>query len=139
MTNFIINVAEGAYEKVAEALSAIGHTLAPVENVVKTDVQTALSTAEALLERNGSQILFSEALAVADGVATGNWTSLVSTLVGNAKAAGASTVAAEEQLAGSTALQLAQVIQAAQINSVVPATALISTVGTNTATVSTSV
>ena len=114
MTNFVINIAEGAYEDVKTALAAVGHVLQPVEQTAVTDVEAALTQTEQLLTRNGGQLLLSEALAVVDGVVTGNWSSTVTTLVANAKAAGAQTLTEEEQIAGSTALQIAQVIKAQQ-------------------------
>jgi hypothetical protein len=123
MSNFIVNIAEGAYDDVVAALATVGHTLAPVETAVVTDVQAALKQTETLLENNGGQLLLSEALAVVDGVVTGNWSATVTTLVANAKAAGATTLAEEETLAGSTALQVAQVIKAQQTAAVAAAPA----------------
>lgn len=118
MTNFVINIAEGAYDAVKSALASLGTELQPVEVAAVTDFKAAVATTEALLERNGGQLLLSEALAVVEGVATGNWSATVTTLVANAKAAGAETLTAEEQLAGSTALQIAQVIKAQQATTV---------------------
>lgn len=114
MTNFIVNIAEGAYDDVKNFLDGVGAEIKPIEATVVTDLKAGLSTAEALIERNGGQLLISEALAALDGLATGNWSAVVTTLVANAKAAGAETLAAEEQLAGSTALQIAQVIKSQQ-------------------------
>lgn len=115
MANFIVNIAEGAYDDVKAALAAVGAELAPVEVTVVSDVKAGLSTAEALIERNGGQLLISEALAALDGLVTGNWSAVVATLIANAKAAGATTIASEEQLAGSTALQIAQVVKTLQV------------------------
>lgn len=42
MANFIINVAEGTYDKVKEALAAVGHALEPVEAQVVTAVQSEI-------------------------------------------------------------------------------------------------
>lgn len=114
MSNFIVNIAEGAYDDVVAALSSVGHVLQPVENAVETELKTALAATEALITRNGGQLLLSEGLAAIEGVATGNWTAVVTTLIANAKAAGAETLTAEEQLAGSAALQIAQVVKAQQ-------------------------
>ena len=85
-----------------------------VKGVFVTDVEPAITAALQIIERNGGQLLISEALAALESLATGNWSAVVTTLVANAKAAGATTVASEEQLAGSTALQIAQVLQAQQ-------------------------
>ena len=114
MTNFIVNIAEGAYEDIKTAVESLGSKLEPVEVTVVTEVKTAVSSAEAIIERNGGQLLMSIALAALDGLATGNWSSVVATVVSDAKAAGATTIAAEEQLAGSTALQVAQVVKSVQ-------------------------
>jgi len=121
MADFLVNIAEGAYDDVKAALAAVGAELKPVESAVVTDVEAALKQTETLIENNGGQLLLSEALAVVDGVATGNWSATVTTLVANAKAAGATTLAEEEQLAGSTALQVAQVIKAQQAAPATPA------------------
>ncbi len=118
MTNFVVNVAEGAYEDVKAALASVGHAFEPavdeVETVYTDDVKPALDAAEALIQRNGGQLLITEAIAALTGLATGNWSAVVTTLVSNAEAAGAATVAEEKQLAGSTALQIAQALQATQ-------------------------
>lgn len=42
MTFFAINIAEGAYDKVKEAVEAVGHALEPVEAQVVTAVQTEI-------------------------------------------------------------------------------------------------
>ena len=118
MSNFVINIAEGAYEDVKAALAAVGHELQPVvteaETVYTDDVKPALAAAEALITRNGGQLLITEAISALEGLATGNWSAVVTTLVANAEAAGATTLAEEKQLAGSTALQVAQALQAQQ-------------------------
>jgi hypothetical protein len=85
-----------------------------VKGVFVSDIEPAITAAIQLIERNGGQLLITEALAALSGLATGNWTGVVTTLVANAKAAGAQTITSEEQLAGSTALQIAQVLNAQQ-------------------------
>jgi hypothetical protein len=127
MSNFVINIAEGAYEDVKAALAAVGHELQPVATEVETvytdDVKPALAAAEALIQRNGGQLLITEAIAALGGLATGNWSAVVTTLVANAEAAGATTLAEEKQLAGSTALQVAQALKAQQQTTAVAAPA----------------
>ena len=123
MTNVFVQ-AETAIVNEAEAIgTAIKNEFAPVATAVVADVKSALSSTEALIERNGGQLLMSEALAAVQGLVTGNWSAVVTTLVANAKAAGAATVAQEEQLAGSAALQIAQVIQTTQAAPTPPAAA----------------
>lgn len=84
----------------------------PVEGFfVKTAVPAVtawLQAAATLLERNGGAILLQIASQVAPDIATGQWGALTATIIADAKTAGASLIAEEEQLAASTALQLAQ-------------------------------
>lgn len=56
MTNFVINIAEGAYEDVKAALTAVGHDLQPVETAVVTDIKTELPVVTAW----GAQFLTDE-------------------------------------------------------------------------------
>lgn len=72
MTNFIINIAEGAYEKVKEALSSVGHALEPVETTIIADVE---QTFQAFLAKFGpaeaKTILSSLSTALDSGVKAG--------------------------------------------------------------------
>lgn len=42
MSNFLVNISEGAYDKVKDALAAVGHALEPVETEVVTAVQSEI-------------------------------------------------------------------------------------------------
>lgn len=77
------------------------------------DVEPQVKNALLLVERNGGALLFQEATALVSAIGTQSWSTLAATLLTNAKAAGATTLASEEQLAASTALQIAQAAQAA--------------------------
>lgn len=60
MTNFVVNIAEGAYDDVALALSAVGHALQPVvtkgEQLLQKFDEVELPIVENFLETLGSQI-----------------------------------------------------------------------------------
>lgn len=68
MTNFVVNIAEGAYDDVKAALTAVGHELQPAETAVVTAVQTEIPVITAW----GAQFLTDEGkIILADAVTYG--------------------------------------------------------------------
>lgn len=104
-------------EVVADAESA----WVDIEEVFTDKVEPAVKSALLLVERNGGALLFQEAVALVSAIGTQSWATITATLLTNAKAAGATTLAQEEQLAASTALQIAQAAQAAPTSAASPA------------------
>ena len=86
----------------------------PQAVAVENDFKTAFNDGVAIVERNGGQLLYSAATNVLPLLLTGSWAAAVAQLLVDAKAAGASTFPAEEQLAASLALQTAQTITGIQ-------------------------
>ncbi len=80
----------------------------PTGEAIVADVKALFAEGEALVERNGGSLLVTAATTVLPTLLAGQWGVAVSSILSLAKAAGASTIAAEEQLAASTALQIAQ-------------------------------
>jgi hypothetical protein len=87
-----------------------------VDNIIVLDVEPALAAAFSqalqLIRRNGGTLLLSAATNVLPSLVAGQWGTAVTNLLADAKAAGATTVSSEEQLAASTALQIQQAVQA---------------------------
>lgn len=82
----------------------------PTVVVIENDFKKAFALAESIVERNGGQLLLTAATNVLPDLLTGKWEDAAANALADAKAAGAVTIPEEEQLAASTALQVAQVI-----------------------------
>lgn len=100
------SITQGVVNTFDDAWGAVSH-------IFSNDVEPFLKASVALIERNGGSLLLTIASQAVPDIATGNWTALTVQIVADLKAAGAATVAAEEQLAASTALQMAQATAAA--------------------------
>ena len=100
------SITQGVVTTFDEAWGAVAH-------IFSNDVEPFLKQTAALIERNGGSLLLEIATQAVPDIATENWTVLTAQIVSDVKAAGAPTLAAEEQLAASTALQMAQNVAAA--------------------------
>ncbi|CAM6005673.1 unnamed protein product [Sphagnum balticum] len=83
-------------------------TTNPTGEAIIADTKAFFANAEALVERNGGGLLMTAATTIVPEIVAGQWAGAVASVLALAKSAGAATVAAEEQLAASTALQIAQ-------------------------------
>lgn len=101
MTDIIEQVEEFAENKILEPIEGFFTAESPV-------LQDWLKAAGDLLERNGGQIFLQLAKQIVPDIATGKWGDLTAKLIADARASGIALVAEEEQLAASTALQIAQ-------------------------------
>ena len=117
---FITSIESAATTVEQDVVSAAKTTINYIDNVFTTDFDPALVAAWQLIERNGGSLILAAAGNVLPSLATGQWGTAVTNLLADAKAAGATTVTAEEQLAGSTALQIVQAAQTSVAAAVAP-------------------
>lgn len=115
--SFFATIAAEATAVEQDVVAGVKTAIAYVDNVIVTDIEPALavafSAALALIENNGGTLLLTAAQDVVNGIADGTSLADIGTQVLTAaKAAGATTVAAEEALAAQTAVTIAQAVKA---------------------------